>query len=823
MKLVVQLCAMMMAYAVQVPQWVARMDGSNNDVAYGVAADLQGNVAVVGYYDSSTLLIYNATGNQVGSLANSGQWGAFVVKYSSNGSVLWAARMDGTYYDSASGVAADSSGNVAVVGYYMSSPLLIYDATGNQVGSLANNNAHGTFVVKYSYNGSVLWAARMDGSGSDFAQGVAADLQGNFAVIGQYDSSPLLIYDATGNQDGSLANSGFFGAFVVKYSQNGTVLWAARMDGGSNDFTQGVAADLYGNLAVVGHYASSPLLIYDATGNQDGSLANIGFSGAFVVVYSQNQSAASTSATLASSSITGTTVETIISSSSLTTSTTTSTTTITPTTVTTSTTTATTTTTTASSTTTHLSTVTAITTSVTTKTTTTTPTFLTLSNVSDVGVMFTSSKTAQMNSKTFQTSKTTQITFEPNSYQLMSTATVKSSIDEDTVGQSQPGRQSSLMTLYIAVIAISCVLFLVLILLSKFCIRRRYFKVRVQSPLTKQSRIISGMTAQPFKTVISSETHVSNTAMGGTTFLNTSMEVAVPAYLELKLGENFRMMPNSFINKGGQAEVQVAEVLSYPAGHPFATSGIKLLAAKCFIGNVEKDSVHQEISLMWKFKDFDQIAKLVGFDVQRNILLMFNYEPGSLESLILSQSQYAQQVNYCFEMQHALCMDVVTALVILHKNAVVHNDIKSGNYLLYQDANGVLRAALTDFGVCTLQTSANFVQGLQWNKLKGYTVMYAAPEVLARLQVPEQLLPLRDVFAAAVVMFEILTRMIVWKGCTAAQVSEMVLQGLRPEAKFPDERAQMLLETIQAAWAQDPSQRPIAAEISNQLIKLVQR
>ncbi|KAI3631908.1 hypothetical protein MIR68_010058 [Amoeboaphelidium protococcarum] len=451
-----------------------------------------------------------------------------------------------------------------------------------------------------------------------------------------------------------------------------------------------------------------------------------------------------------------------------------------------------------------------------------------LRNVSEAGAVSTSSKstsnkTGQTYTTALQTSQVPYISFGTISYQFSSTATASFSLNDGTEGQVQPRTQSSLTALYIAVIAIVCVLFVVLVLLSMYFIKRRYSKARMQSSLTKQSRIITGMTDQQLKTVVSSETHVLGTAMGGTTFVNTSMEVAVPAYLELKLGQNVRMVPNSFINKGGQAEVQVAEILAYPAGHPFAKSSTKFVAAKCFIGNVEKDSVQQEISLMWKFKDFDQIAKLVGFDGQNNVLLMFNYELGSLESLILSQTLYAQQVNYCFEMQHVLCMDVVTALVILHKNAVVHNDIKSGNYLLYQDSNGVLRAALTDFGICTLQTRANLVQGLQWNKLKGHTVMYAAPEVLSKQQVPEQLLPSRDVFAAAVVMFEILTRMNAWQGYTAAQVSEMVLQGLRPEAKFPDERAQMLFETIQVAWAQDPSQRPSAAEIADKVNKLEPR
>lgn len=116
---------------------------------------------------------------------------------------------------------------MAVVGQYYSTQLIIFDLDGN-VAALLNKNTtfgsnYGGFVVKYSANGSVIWAARMDGSGDDIGNCAAFDNQGNLAVVGEYFSPQILIYDLYGNVATSLnkntSNPGLnFAIFVVKYS-----------------------------------------------------------------------------------------------------------------------------------------------------------------------------------------------------------------------------------------------------------------------------------------------------------------------------------------------------------------------------------------------------------------------------------------------------------------------------------------------------------------------------------------------------------------------------------------------------------------------------
>ena len=57
---------------------------------------------------------------------------------------------------------------------------------------------------------------------------MSTDSQGNVYVAGYFTSNPLVVYDSNGQNVTSLANSGFDGAYVVKYASNGSVRWAAR-------------------------------------------------------------------------------------------------------------------------------------------------------------------------------------------------------------------------------------------------------------------------------------------------------------------------------------------------------------------------------------------------------------------------------------------------------------------------------------------------------------------------------------------------------------------------------------------------------------------
>ena len=67
--------------------WATRIAGTGNESGNGITVDSSNNIIVTGSYRSNPLTIYNANGTTFGTLSNSGDTDAFIVKYNSNGFV----------------------------------------------------------------------------------------------------------------------------------------------------------------------------------------------------------------------------------------------------------------------------------------------------------------------------------------------------------------------------------------------------------------------------------------------------------------------------------------------------------------------------------------------------------------------------------------------------------------------------------------------------------------------------------------------------------------------------------------------------------------
>jgi hypothetical protein len=271
------------------PQWARRIGGTGDDSVNGISVDSAGNVYVMGTYSSTPVTIF-ATDNTTSftTLANSGSNDVFIMKYDTAGTPQWARRIGGTGGDVGNGISADSAGNVYVTGSYGSNPVTIFN-TNNTTAftTLANSGSFDAFIVKYDTAGTPQWARRIGGTGNDGVNGISADSAGNVYVMGAYSSNPATIFN-TNNTTAftTLANSGSFDAFIVKYDTAGTPQWARRIGGTGDDFGNGISADSAGNVYVMGTYSSTPVTIFN-TNNTTAftTLANSGSSDAFIVKY----------------------------------------------------------------------------------------------------------------------------------------------------------------------------------------------------------------------------------------------------------------------------------------------------------------------------------------------------------------------------------------------------------------------------------------------------------------------------------------------------------------------------------------------------------
>ena len=138
---------------------------------------------------------------------------------------IWVRRYNGTANgeDKASAIAVDDYGNVYVTG------------TSRGSGTLQDYT-----TIKYDPNGDNLWVRRYNGLGNlqDYAKAIALDDAGSVYV--------------TGESHGSGTN---FDYATIKYDASGNEKWVKRYDGpaGSEDCSQAIALDRWGNIYVTGH------------------------------------------------------------------------------------------------------------------------------------------------------------------------------------------------------------------------------------------------------------------------------------------------------------------------------------------------------------------------------------------------------------------------------------------------------------------------------------------------------------------------------------------------------------------------------------------
>jgi hypothetical protein len=219
--------------------WAQRAGSPTDDLwgretGRGIAVDASGNAYVTGHFQGTAVF-----GDTTLTSAD-GQY-AFVVKYSSEGGVLWARRAGGV----GTGIAVDAAGHATVTGVFHGTA-----AFGLHTLTSTPNTENG-FVARYSPEGEVLWAQRAGDAGWSECQGVAVDAAGNATVTGSFAGTLHTLTSAGGAE-----------VFVVRYSPEGEVLWAERAapvagSVGSGMYGTGIAVDAAGNATVTGSFSHS--------------------------------------------------------------------------------------------------------------------------------------------------------------------------------------------------------------------------------------------------------------------------------------------------------------------------------------------------------------------------------------------------------------------------------------------------------------------------------------------------------------------------------------------------------------------------------------
>jgi hypothetical protein len=195
-------------------------------------------------------------------------------------------------------IVADNFGGIYTMGFFNSTPLIVYGKNGSPSGVTVNytnsvTSFNDCFVVKYSSSGNVQWGARIESDGGTTAGNFAAvNTSGNLYIVGTFLGATLSVFDKNDQTTGVSITPAFGGSgcFLAIYDTNGTPQWAACV-GGPGGITQGlgIAIDSFGSLYATGNYTASPVTFYNSNGSPFATtITNLGSNDCFIVKYSSN-------------------------------------------------------------------------------------------------------------------------------------------------------------------------------------------------------------------------------------------------------------------------------------------------------------------------------------------------------------------------------------------------------------------------------------------------------------------------------------------------------------------------------------------------------
>lgn len=263
--------------------WSTYFGGDKEDGALAVCTDKFRNVYIAGFTDSNTGIAHNGHDNTLcetnTGLGNRFWRDAFLAKFDEEGDILWATYYGGEDYNGSSktefgrAVCTDNDGNVYLAGSTTSSEYIAFNGHDNTFGGVED-----AFLVKFSGNGTRLWATYYGKGGKDVANALDTDYWGNVYMAGYTESTNM------GYQGFDMFYSGDEDAFLVRFDPDGEIVWATYY--GGTEMDRGQSVDAHGFYVYLSGVTSSPSAIahngHDNTfnGETDAFLVQFTFVGA---------------------------------------------------------------------------------------------------------------------------------------------------------------------------------------------------------------------------------------------------------------------------------------------------------------------------------------------------------------------------------------------------------------------------------------------------------------------------------------------------------------------------------------------------------------
>ncbi len=225
--------------------WAKQATGetSGSDVAFLP----DGTIVVVGTFSEQATL--GPGDSQPTILESNGSSDAFIARYASDGTLIYAKAIGGVQSDEGIAVAPLESGAILVGGGFEGSLTL---GTGEATETTLNAaGKKDVYLATYAaVDGALHWASRIGGAGIDEVWDLAAIDNGGFLVVGGFQETARFGY--LGEVEINLASNGDFDIYAARFDSAGNLLGVRRDGGPGHDSARAVSAPSSNSAVIAG-------------------------------------------------------------------------------------------------------------------------------------------------------------------------------------------------------------------------------------------------------------------------------------------------------------------------------------------------------------------------------------------------------------------------------------------------------------------------------------------------------------------------------------------------------------------------------------------